>query len=162
MAFIINRVWITRCWRRTMRVFIALSCIWQASPALSGPRHVRRPAVLQDIMRKFSKRKFLSGSLQDHGIPHAEDRKPGAYAQSLNFPWTWWQPTISTISWQRDAAARYSFLCIQTGKKVSDENRMRYEGGRYYVKSEERDAGAVPVCAEEPSITPIRSLSDAT
>ena len=28
-------------------------------------------------------------------------------------------------------------LCIQTGKKVSDEDRMRYEGGQYYVKSEQ-------------------------
>ncbi len=28
-------------------------------------------------------------------------------------------------------------LCIQTGKKLSDEDRMRYEGGQYYVKSEE-------------------------
>ncbi len=28
-------------------------------------------------------------------------------------------------------------LCIQTGKKLTDENRMRYEGGQYYVKSEE-------------------------
>ena len=27
-------------------------------------------------------------------------------------------------------------LCIQTGKKVSDEDRMRYEGGQYYIKSE--------------------------
>src|SRR5699024_6584112 len=29
-------------------------------------------------------------------------------------------------------------LCIQTGKKVSDENRMRYEGGQYYCKSEQQ------------------------
>ena len=28
-------------------------------------------------------------------------------------------------------------LCIQTGKKVSDTDRMRYEGGQYYLKSEE-------------------------
>ncbi|MCD8217752.1 MAG: DNA polymerase III subunit alpha [Clostridiales bacterium] len=28
-------------------------------------------------------------------------------------------------------------LCLQTGKKLSDEDRMRYEGGQYYVKSEE-------------------------
>ncbi|HCH98332.1 MAG TPA: hypothetical protein DFI63_09990, partial [Lachnospiraceae bacterium] len=27
-------------------------------------------------------------------------------------------------------------LCLQTGKKLSDEDRMRYEGGQYYVKSE--------------------------
>ena len=28
-------------------------------------------------------------------------------------------------------------LCIQTGKKLEDEDRMRYEGGQYYIKSEE-------------------------
>ncbi len=28
-------------------------------------------------------------------------------------------------------------LCIQTGKKLDDENRMRYEGGQYFVKSED-------------------------
>ncbi len=28
-------------------------------------------------------------------------------------------------------------LCIQTGKKLADEDRMRYDGGQYYVKSEE-------------------------
>ena len=28
-------------------------------------------------------------------------------------------------------------LCIQTGKKIEDEDRMRYEGGQYYIKSEE-------------------------
>ena len=28
-------------------------------------------------------------------------------------------------------------LCIQTGKKLADEDRMRYEGGQYYIKSED-------------------------
>ena len=28
-------------------------------------------------------------------------------------------------------------LCLQTGKKLNDEDRMRYVGGQYYVKSEE-------------------------
>ena len=32
---------------------------------------------------------------------------------------------------------RKAFLCIQTQTKVSDEDRMRYEGGQYYLKSEE-------------------------
>ncbi len=36
-----------------------------------------------------------------------------------------------------DAAAHDILLCIQTGKKVTDEDRMRYEGGQYYLKSEE-------------------------
>jgi DNA polymerase-3 subunit alpha len=35
-----------------------------------------------------------------------------------------------------DVEAHDVLLCIQTGKKVSDEDRMRYEGGQYYVKSE--------------------------
>lgn len=36
-----------------------------------------------------------------------------------------------------DAAPHDILLCIQTGKKVTDEDRMRYEGGQYYLKSEE-------------------------
>ena len=35
-------------------------------------------------------------------------------------------------------------LCIQTGKKLQDENRMRYEGGQYYVKSPEEMANLFP------------------
>ena len=35
-------------------------------------------------------------------------------------------------------------LCIQTGKKLEDENRMRYEGGQYYVKSPEEMASLFP------------------
>ncbi len=35
-------------------------------------------------------------------------------------------------------------LCIQTGKKLSDENRMRYEGGQYYIKSEEEMRALFP------------------
>ena len=35
-------------------------------------------------------------------------------------------------------------LCIQTGKKLSDENRMRYEGGQYYIKSEEEMRSLFP------------------
>ena len=34
-------------------------------------------------------------------------------------------------------------LCIQTGKKLTDEDRMRYEGGQYFVKSPEADGGAL-------------------
>jgi len=35
-------------------------------------------------------------------------------------------------------------LCIQTGKKLADEDRMRYEGGQYYVKSEEQMKALFP------------------
>ena len=36
-----------------------------------------------------------------------------------------------------DAEPHDVLLCIQTGKKVNDENRMRYTGGQYYLKSEQ-------------------------
>ena len=43
-----------------------------------------------------------------------------------------------------DAAAHDILLCIQTGKTVSDENRMRYEGGQYFVKSEDEMKALFP------------------
>ena len=43
-----------------------------------------------------------------------------------------------------DAAAHDILLCIQTGKKLSDENRLRYEGGQFYVKSPEEMAALFP------------------
>ena len=47
-----------------------------------------------------------------------------------------------------DWEAHDILLCIQTGKKVSDENRMRYEGGQYYVKSEEEMRKLFPYAPE--------------
>ena len=38
-------------------------------------------------------------------------------------------------TYAEDAKPHDILLCIQTGKKLDDENRMRYEGGQYYVKS---------------------------
>ncbi len=40
-------------------------------------------------------------------------------------------------TYEQDAEPHDILLCLQTGKKLSDEDRMRYEGGQYYVKSEE-------------------------
>ncbi|MEG1505371.1 MAG: DNA polymerase III subunit alpha, partial [Lachnospiraceae bacterium] len=39
-------------------------------------------------------------------------------------------------------------LCIQTGKKLADENRMRYEGGQYYVKSPQEMETLFPYALE--------------
>ncbi len=39
-------------------------------------------------------------------------------------------------------------LCIQTGKKLADENRMRYEGGQYYIKSEDEMKELFPYALE--------------
>lgn len=47
-------------------------------------------------------------------------------------------------TYAEDAEAHDVLLCIQTGKKVSDEDRMRYEGGQFYCKSEEEMRALFP------------------
>ena len=47
-----------------------------------------------------------------------------------------------------DATAHDILLCIQTAKKLEDEDRMRYEGGQYYVKSPEEMARLFPYALE--------------
>ena len=47
-------------------------------------------------------------------------------------------------TYAEDAEAHDILLCIQTGKKVSDEDRMRYEGGQFYCKSEEEMRALFP------------------
>lgn len=50
--------------------------------------------------------------------------------------------------YEEDAKAHDILLCIQTGKKVADENRMRYEGGQYFAKSEEQMRELFPYALE--------------
>lgn len=57
-----------------------------------------------------------------------------------------------------DAQAHDILLCIQTGKVVTDENRMRYEGGQYFIKSEEQMKELFPYALEALE-THIRSRS---
>jgi len=47
-----------------------------------------------------------------------------------------------------DAKGHDILLCIQTGKFVSDENRMKYEGGQFYIKSEEEMISLFPYARE--------------
>ena len=47
-----------------------------------------------------------------------------------------------------DAKAHDILLCIQTQKKVTDEDRMRYDGGQYYLKSEDEMKQLFPYALE--------------
>ena len=49
---------------------------------------------------------------------------------------------------EEDAVPHDLLLCIQTGKRVSDSDRMRYEGGQYYLKSEQEMARIFPYARE--------------
>lgn len=86
--------------------------------------------------------------LQDHGIPDQKTVNAALVRMSgeLNIP------LVATndihYTYADDAGPHDILLCIQTGKKLSDEDRLRYEGGQYYVKSEEEMRELFPYAAQ--------------
>ena len=98
----------------------------------------------QDI---FGKGNFFL-ELQDHGIPEQQNvnqqllkmhRETGIELVATN-------DVHYTLA--EDAQPHDVLLCLQTGKKLSDENRMRYDGGQYYVKSPEEMERLFPYATE--------------
>ena len=91
----------------------------------------------------FGKDNFFL-ELQDHGIPAQRlvnqelmrmSRETGIQLVCTN---------DIHYTYAEDAEAHDLLLCLQTGKKVTDEDRMRYEGGQYYCKSPEEMAQLFP------------------
>ena len=87
--------------------------------------------TMQDI---FGEGNFYL-ELQDHGISTQQyvNQQLVRMSEELNIE------LVATndihYTYAEDADAHDILLCIQTGKMVTDENRMRYEGGQYYCKS---------------------------
>ena len=91
----------------------------------------------------FGKGNFFL-ELQDHGIP--EQRLVNQQLMRMSQE-TGIELVVTNdvhYTYESDADSHDILLCIQTGKKVSDEDRMRYEGGKYYVKSEEEMRSLFP------------------
>ena len=74
--------------------------------------------------------------LQDHGIP--EQRSVNSVLLSMSKELGIELVATNDVHYTNadDAEPHDLLLCLQTGKTVNDENRLRYEGGQYYVKSE--------------------------
>ena len=94
----------------------------------------------QDIFGKGNY--FLE--LQDHGIPEQKmvNQRLLQMSQELGIELVATNDVHYTYA--EDEKPHDILLCIQTGKKLSDENRMRYEGGQYYVKSPQQMAELFP------------------
>ena len=75
--------------------------------------------------------------LQDHGIPMQKTVNHELVRMSAEIGIELVATNDIHYTYAEDATPHDILLCIQTGKKVTDENRMRYEGGQYYCKSEE-------------------------
>ncbi|MEG0987643.1 MAG: DNA polymerase III subunit alpha [Clostridium sp.] len=86
--------------------------------------------------------------LQDHGIAMQKTVNQGLLrmSQELNIPLVATNDTH--YIYKEDVEPHDILLCIQTGKKVTDENRMRYEGKEFYLKSEEEMKQVFPYALE--------------
>ena len=86
--------------------------------------------------------------LQDHGYADQQT----VNAELLRMSREMGIPLIATndchYTYADDAEAHDILLCVQTGKKLADENRMRYPGGQFYVKSEEEMRSLFPYAPE--------------
>ena len=94
----------------------------------------------QDIFGKGNY--FLE--LQDHGIPDQAlvNQRLLQMSEELEIELAATNDVHYTLA--EDEKPHDILLCIQTAKKLDDENRMRYEGGQYYVKSPEEMAQLFP------------------
>ncbi|MGN0318185.1 MAG: DNA polymerase III subunit alpha [Lachnospira sp.] len=99
------------------------------------------------LERIFGKGNFFL-ELQDHGI--SEQQYVNSQLMRMHK-----ETGIELIctndvhyTYAEDADAHDVLLCIQTGKKLSDENRMRYDGGQYFLKSPEQMLDLFRYCPE--------------
>ena len=125
------------------------------SACLAGevPRYIQK-GLLDEAKKAALKYQDCFGKgnyfleLQDHGLP--EQRMVNTsllqISKELNIP------LVATndvhYTYDADVKPHDILLCIQTGKKLADEDRMRYEGGQYFVKSEEEMKGLFPYAWE--------------
>lgn len=95
----------------------------------------------------FGKGNFFL-ELQDHGIPEQRlvNQKLIAMSKKLGIE------LVATndvhYTYPEDVEAHDILLCLQTNHKLQDENRMRYEGGQYYVKSPQEMEELFPYALE--------------
>ncbi len=95
----------------------------------------------------FGKGNFFL-ELQDHGIPEQKTVNAGLMRMSQETGIELVATNDVHYTYAEDAEPHDILLCLQTGKKLSDENRMRYEGGQYFVKSEEEMRKLFPYAAQ--------------
>ena len=110
-----------------------------------GYEKAKETALLYDSI--FGRGNFFL-ELQDHGIKEQKI----VNEQLIRIHEETGIPMIATNDshyiYKEDAAPHDILLCIQTGKTVNDENRMRYEGGQFYVKSPEEMYALFPYAKE--------------
>ena len=91
----------------------------------------------------FGKGNFFL-ELQDHGLPEQKQVNQALLRMSRELEIELVATNDIHYTYAEDVKPHDILLCLQTGKRLSDEDRMRYEGGQYYVKSPEEMARLFP------------------
>ncbi|MBS6396939.1 MAG: DNA polymerase III subunit alpha [Clostridiales bacterium] len=91
----------------------------------------------------FGKGNFFL-ELQDHGIPEQKQVNQALLRMSREIDIELAATNDIHYTYADDVKPHDILLCLQTGKRLADEDRMRYEGGQYYVKSPEEMAALFP------------------
>ena len=104
-------------------------------------------AMAQRYLDIFGRDNFFV-ELQDHGLPEQRQVLPRLVrlARSMDIPLV--VTNDCHYLEKSDAEAQEILMCIQTGKTLSDENRMRMNTDQLYVKSEEEMRAAFPNFAD--------------
>ena len=124
---------------------IALSaCLAGEVPrAITRGNYEEAKEIALKYQKCFGKENYFL-ELQDHGIPEQQNVNQHLLRLSQELGIELVATNDIHYTYAEDAEPHDILLCIQTGKKLSDEDRMRYEGGQYYVKSEQEMAELFP------------------
>ncbi|MBP1753725.1 MAG: dnaE [Firmicutes bacterium] len=103
--------------------------------------------VAKRLQSVFGENNFFL-ELQDHGMEEQKNVNQALLRMSSETGIKLVATNDVHYTFAEDAQPHDILLCIQTQKKVTDENRMRYEGGQYYLKSPEEMLSLFPYAAE--------------
>lgn len=115
--------------------------------------HLKR-GMYEEAVKAAQKHRDIFGEgnffleMQDHGIDEQRMINPQLMKMSKEIGIDLVVTNDVHYTYEDDVAAHDILLCIQTGKKVADEDRMRYEGGQFYLKSPEEMAELFPYAPE--------------
>jgi len=129
-------------------IIASSACLAGAVPrAVLSVSYEKAKETALEYEQLFGKGNFFL-ELQDHGIPEQKTVNEALIKISGETG----IPLICTNDCHYikacDAQAHDILLCIQTKKTVNDEDRMRYEGGQFYLKSPQEMYALFPYAKE--------------
>jgi len=109
------------------------------------PQHLLhdRPAEARQALARFVDifgRENYFVEIQDHGIPEQRKIIPGLLKLAQEFSLKVICTNDVHYVHNCDAGPHDAMLCIQTGAKIEDEKRMRFDGTQFYLKSRDEMA----------------------